>query len=274
MPIEGISRFCFAASYLVALLMELLQLFWPRPLHRIVGLAFGAAGLFAQTAYLLVHQPSPATAVGSLLLLAWVIAIFYLYGTIHYRKTSWAVFVLPLILTLLALAELPSASSPEGWNISRFWNHFWGVLHGVLLLLASVGVTVGFIASTMYLVQARRLQQKRIPNADGLRLLSLERLETMNRRAINFAFPLLTAGLLVGLVLMLGLPQSPSSWLSPKIVGTAGLWIVFIILLYLRYGAHLPARRLALVTIAAFMILLVTLVAAHPFAQPSLPTTE
>jgi ABC-type transport system involved in cytochrome c biogenesis permease subunit len=274
MPIEGISRFCFAASYLVALLMELLQLFWPRPLHRIVGLAFGAAGLFAQTAYLLVHQPSPATAVGSLLLLAWVIAIFYLYGTIHYRKTSWAVFVLPLILTLLALAELPSASSPEGWNISRFWNHFWGVLHGVLLLLASVGVTVGFIASTMYLVQARRLQQKRIPNADGLRLLSLERLETMNRRAINFAFPLLTAGLLVGLVLMLGLPQSSSSWLSPKIVGTAGLWVVFIILLYLRYGAHLPARRLALVTIAAFMILLVTLVAAHPFAQPSLTPTE
>lgn len=274
MPIDGISRFCFAASYGVALLMELLQLFWPRSVQRIVGLAFGAAGLFAQTAYLLVHQPSPATAVGSLLLLAWVVAVFYLYGTIHYHKLSWAVFVLPLVLTLIAIAELLPTRTLEAWDISRFWGHFWGVLHGVLLLVASAGVTVGFIASVMYLVQARRLQQKRIPTADGLRLLSLERLETMNRWAINFAFPLLTAGLLVGLILMIGTQQSSSDWLSPKILGTAGLWVVFIILIYLRYGAHLPARRLALVTIAAFVMLLITLVAAHPFAQHRLTPME
>ena len=35
----------------------------------------------------------------------------------------------------------------------------------------------------------------------GLRLLSLERLESMNRRAINWAFPLLTVGLLLGVAI-------------------------------------------------------------------------
>ena len=61
------------------------------------------------------------------------------------------------------------------------------------MLLAAVGVCVGFLASVMYLVQAQRLRAK-IPPGEGMRLLSLERLEAMNRHAINLAFPLLTAG--------------------------------------------------------------------------------
>ena len=33
----------------------------------------------------------------------------------------------------------------------------WGAIHGVFVLLAAVGVSVGAVASTMYLIQARRL---------------------------------------------------------------------------------------------------------------------
>jgi hypothetical protein len=42
--------------------------------------------------------------------------------------------------------------------------------------------------------------------------------------------------------------------------------VVALLLLVLRYAAHLPPRRLALLTVAAFGLMLVTLVAAHPFA--------
>jgi len=38
------------------------------------------------------------------------------------------------------------------------------------------------------------------------------------------------------------------------------------VLLYLRYGAHVPARRLATLAIVWFALLLVALVASHPFA--------
>jgi ABC-type transport system involved in cytochrome c biogenesis permease subunit len=97
-----------------------------------------------------------------------------------------------------------------------------------------------------------------------MRLLSLERLEEMNRRAVNIAFPLLTVGLLVGVVLTFQRTAGPDVWTAGKVVGTAGLWVVFVVLLVLRYGLHTRGRHLAVGTIAAFVVLLATLAATHP----------
>lgn len=265
--IEGIHHYCIGLSYLCALLLELARLFWPAKGWRVAGLVFGAAGLFAHTAYLLVNQPSPAVPYGSLLLLAWVLALFYFYGTVHHTKQAWAIFVLPVVLGLVAMSRVLLTAPPENSTFDAGWaagDRFWGAVHGVLILLASVGVSVSFLASVMYLIQARRLRRKVAPGT-VVPMLSLERLETMNRRSLNVAFPLLTAGLLVGTLL---LPHGPfgDNWLSVKVLSTAGLWLVFLVLLYLRYGAHVPARRLSLFSIASFALLLVALVASHPFA--------
>ena len=92
-----------------------------------------------------------------------------------------------------------------------------------------------------------------------------ERIEEMNRRAILWSFPLLTAGLLVGIVLQVQHGDFLVGWSSPKIIITAGLWLVFAILLYLRYGIHARGRQVALLTVVAFALLLVALVSVHPF---------
>src|ERR1700730_10214973 len=63
MPDEVVARitvFCFAASYAVALALELLQLRRPRPIQRVLSLAFGSAGLLAHTIY--VARPLPLAA--------------------------------------------------------------------------------------------------------------------------------------------------------------------------------------------------------------------
>ncbi len=267
--IQGIHHYCIGLSYLCALLLELARLFWPGKGWRVAGLVFGAAGLFAHTAYLLFNQPSPAVPYGSLLLLAWVLALFYIYGTIHHAKQTWAVFVLPVVLGLIVASRVLFKTGPDsaafdaaGWLTG---DRFWASVHGVLILLTSVGVSVSFLASVMYLIQARRLRKKLAP-VSALPMLSLERLETMNRRALNVAFPMLTVGLLVGTLLLPHGPSLGDNWLSVKVLSTAALWVVFLVLLYLRYGAHVPARRLALFSIAAFALLLVALVTAHPFA--------
>jgi ABC-type transport system involved in cytochrome c biogenesis permease subunit len=57
-----------------------------------------------------------------------------------------------------------------------------------------------------------------------------------------------------------------AGWLSPKILSALALWAVFAILLYLRYGAHVRGRRVALLTIVAFAVMLIAVLAAHPFA--------
>ena len=267
---EGITRLCFGASYAVALGLELARLARPRPALRALGLIFGFAGLFAHTAFLAIQRPTIQSQYGSLLFLAWVLAIFYLYGTVHHRRFAWAVFVLPLVLGLVVLAGYFAPEEglrPPPWTdrlTVLSGERFWGGVHGVLILFASVGVSVGFLASVMYLVQARRLRNKVAPFG-GVRLLSLERLEEMNRRAVNVAFPLLTVGLLVGVVLMLHRPESSEAWTAGKVLGTAGLWLLFVVLLMLRYGLHTRGRHLAVGTIAAFAVMIATLAASHPF---------
>jgi ABC-type transport system involved in cytochrome c biogenesis permease subunit len=272
--LEGISRFCFGASYALALALELVQLIWPRPVQRLVGILFGAAGLLAHTLYLLVQRPPLASQYGSLLLLAWVLAVFYLYGTLHHARRAWGVFVLPLVLGLIGLsyffAPHGPSEAPPAFLHQFAGERFWGAVHGTLILLASVGVCVGFLASVMYLVQARRLRSKQALG-QGIKLLSLERLEEMNRRAVNVAFPLLTVGLLVGVALTSQHEGSPFDWAAVKVVGTAGLWLTFAVLLYLRYSRHLRGRPLALGTIAAFLILLAALSATHPVVQGAAP---
>ena len=57
-----------------------------------------------------------------------------------------------------------------------------------------------------------------------------------------------------------------AAWTAAKVLGSVGLWTVAAVLLYLRYGTGLPARRLAYLTIFAFGLMLVTLTTSHPFA--------
>jgi ABC-type transport system involved in cytochrome c biogenesis permease subunit len=256
---DRITLFCFAASYACAFLCEIAQLIRPRPVLRAVELGFGIAGLFAHTVFLTVQSIPPLSQYGSLLLLAWVLAVFYLYGTLHYRRVAWGVFVLPLVLALIGLSKVfqnPPDVEETGGPLD------WGSIHAWLLVLAAVGICVGFLASIMYLFQAHRLRAK-TPPGQGVKLLNLERLERMNRHAIDWTFPFLTAGVLVGILLMIQGATAPLSWNDPRILGSIGLWLVFAILLYLRYGLHLRGRRVALMTIVAFCLLVFTLIVPH-----------
>jgi ABC-type transport system involved in cytochrome c biogenesis permease subunit len=60
-------------------------------------------------------------------------------------------------------------------------------------------------------------------------------------------------------------------WTDPRILTALILWLVFAIVLYLRYGYHLRGRRVALLTIMAFALLLLTLVTQHSFTAGGAP---
>src|SRR5437660_6464684 len=264
---ERVTLFCFAASYAVALGLELWHLYQRRPIHRLMANIFGGAGLLAHTIYLAVQRPPLGWQYGLLLALAWILSIFYLYGSVHHARHAWGIFVLPLVLVLVGLATVFGApTGPEGGRVSGLFSledrELLGIAHATLLILAAVGVCVGFVASLMYLVQAHRLKAKTLPG-QGVRLPSLERLETMNRRALTLAFPLLTVGALLGIILIGHATHDIAGWTDPRVLSTVLLWLVFVLLLYLRFGLHLRGRRLALLTVVAFGLLLLTLALPH-----------
>jgi len=255
-----ITIFCFVASYALALLLELLHVWLQRLPLRVLALLSALAGLVAHTAYLYSKQPPLIWQFSWLLFVSWVLAVFYLTGAIHYRRQSWGVFVLPLVLALSGLAVLFGQPSERGLWTTYETHTLWGPVHGILLLLASVGVCVGFLASVMYLVQSYRLRTKTTPGT-GLQMLSLERLEAMNRRAIWLAFPLLTAGMLAGMVLLS--TSQFVGWSDPRVVSTLVLWVLFAVVLFLRLASFLKARQVALMTIVAFFLMLCCLALSH-----------
>ena len=63
----------------------------------------------------------------------------------------------------------------------------------------------------------------------------------MNRRAIDWSFPLLTAGVIIGLFLMIQYPLT--AWSDPRVLSTAVLWLTFLLMVVLRYGWHLRGRH-------------------------------
>ena len=62
----------------------------------------------------------------------------------------------------------------------------------------------------------------------------------------------------MGVALLVGTEQL--SWLDPKVLVTGLFWLVFGLLLYLRYGLHLQGRRVAMGTIIAFTVMLLAYV--------------
>jgi ABC-type uncharacterized transport system permease subunit len=130
-------------------------------------------------------------------------------------------------------------------------------MHGIFLLAGAVSTCVAFAAGLMYLVQASRLKHKRRPRF-GFALPSLEQSERLNRGAITVAFPFLTAGLLVGVVMEVALRkagQSRLGWTDPKVISGVLMWLVFAGLLHARFRPEMRGRRVMLFTVVAFLCL-------------------
>lgn len=266
MPLEKITVVCFAASYTLALLLELAQLVRRRRFLRWTALAACAAGLFAHSVFLVMHKLPLASQTGSLYMLAWVLVVFSFLGSLHHRRLAWALFVLPIALGLVLLGAVfaqPVGELPVPWSWAALdGDSFWRELHVAFFVLGSIGICVAFVASCMYLVQAHRLKSKTMPTG-RVRLLSQERLELMHQRAIGLAFPFLTVGLLFSLIRMLKNDGEALSWSDPRIVSTLILWIAFAVLVYMRIGMHLRGRRTALLTVAIFALLMLSLITSH-----------
>ncbi len=230
-----------------------------------------------QTAYLAdlswsQHKVPVTTVFESLLVLSWIMALIGLYLMARSpQPVAVGLFVLPLVLALVLLAGRFESQTAQ-WDEWRGATRFWGSVHGVFLLAGAVSTCVAFAAGLMYLVQSNRLKHKRRPRL-GFSLPSLEQSERLNRGAITLAFPLLTFGLLIGVVLDLAVRRpasgAPLSWTDPKVVSAGLMWLVFAVLLHARFRPAMRGRSVMLLTILAFAFLVFTWVGVDVLRLPT-----
>ncbi|MDG3007501.1 cytochrome C assembly family protein [Paludisphaera mucosa] len=273
---------CFAGTYGLALAVELARVFvrgggafrW----HLGVGLTF--LGWCVQTIYLANiawkdQTLLPVTsAFESVMVLSWVVALIGLYLMIQWpRNVAVGFFTLPLVLGLiLGAAWFVPRSEGREWEGATA---FWGTIHGVFLLAGAVCASLAFAAGLMYLAQMRRLKSKPA-HRFGFSLPSLEQSERVNRGAVVAAFPLLTAGLLIGALLSAvelrkgGVEASSGvPWYDPKVLSAAGMWLVFAVLLHARFRPSMRGRTVMMLTIAAFAFLVFTWVGVEALRLPT-----
>ena len=228
--LSGVGIICFAASYAVALALEVSRLVFRSGVRGAVMLGFAGAGLVAHSAFLY-HQAADAHGLPLsserdwYLVAAWLLVVVYLYLAYYHPQKAFGVFLLPLALGLIGTAAWFADREPFAREPA---SGVWGIVHGVSILLATVSVLVGFSAGLMYLGQVRRLKHK-LPPIRGLRLPSLEWLQRANSRAIVISVVMLGIGVPSGMVLSrIRVHAEKLPWYDPVVLSTLlmFLWLL------------------------------------------------
>ncbi len=260
---SGINLSCFVTCYVVALVLELPGRWSRFKSRRMACLLAASAGVIAHTWYLghrVFELPTAPLASHHdwFLLAAWLLAVIYVGGLFYYPRSSLGVFLLPAVLALIGVSWFAATEPIASFEAPRVW----GLVHGVFLLLGTVAVLLGFLAGLMYLLQSSRLKQKKSGN-DGFRLPSLEWLERVNSRALGAAALLVGGGFVTGILSRLAFENERGlvPWNDPVVLSLAAMlaWLVVAEVFRLIYPAARQGRKVAYLTIAAFVFLLLVL---------------
>ena len=130
------------------------------------------------------------------------------------------------------------------------------IAHTLCSLLSYGAFLAAFVAALLFLIQERQLKRKQM----GVlfhRLPPLEVLERVNFIAIGIGFGLLSLGLVFGLF---GAKSLLGRWWSgdPKEYLTVALWGSYLALWLVRLRATLRGRRIAILSILGFSLVLFT----------------
>jgi ABC-type uncharacterized transport system permease subunit len=254
---------CSATGYAVALALELLglrqRIAWrPVALRAVVLYA-----LLAHTIHLIKNAASssalPISTADWLLWAAWLIAIVYFAALFYLPRSPTGVVLLPITLGLMLSSHWASkAPLASGQSL-----HIWGIIHGLMLLVGTVTVCIGFLAGLMYLAQSYLLKHAR-SSADGLKLPSLEWLERVNSRTLALSALLIALGFISGVLMSVAKHRGEATyawWTDPVVLSLAAmmLWLFAAEVFRLIYPAARQGRKVAYLTLASFVFLVIAL---------------
>ncbi|HUD15131.1 MAG TPA: cytochrome c biogenesis protein CcsA [Terracidiphilus sp.] len=199
--------------------------------------------------------------VQSLLGLA-VAAVFFLLWW-FYDAFSLGLFALPVSFFLVLIPALGPGRyvfPSQGVRVS------WLIAHIAALLLAYVALGFSLLASILYLLQERRIKSKpkaRLLAGEGAWwapfdwLPPLDTLERLAEAMLEFGFPCMTVGLVIGVVLAQETSLGAAYFLDPKIIAAFVSWAIYVLLLLVRRAAGLRGRRAAYLSGAVFAVVIV-----------------
>ncbi len=194
----------------------------------------------------------------TLILFAWALVFVYFVMEHLIRIKVYGTLLVPVSAVLMTVSQLiagsGAATSPlvENWKIG---------IHVALIVFANAGFFIAAAAAATYIIQEGQLKRHKT-NVVFKRLPPLGRIDMLARRAVAFAYPAYTGGLLLG-VLRAVETDPPGWWADPRVVLAGLAWLVFGTYLVLHYTQRASARITGWIAIAGASIVAVLAIVAR-----------
>lgn len=182
---------------------------------------------------------------------SWLMVAVYLLVQLKYRLTVLGSFISPLAF-LMSLGAFASGAGigelPAGLK------SYWLPVHVTLAFLGNSVFALAFGVSLMYLLQEYQLKNKKMTVLQK-RFPSLEALDRFNYVFLVWGFPLMTFGIITGSLLARVQWGDYWSW-DPRQITSAITWLLYGALLQARIAGGWRGRKVALLTIVGFAVVL------------------
>jgi ABC-type uncharacterized transport system permease subunit len=216
-----------------------------------VGLGFIFHFVSLVESFVLSGHVSVASIHNSESILAFMAMVVFFVFFVGYRTVSPGVVIFPIVFLL----TLASAVGQKPVTLtSPLLRSGWVFVHVVLIFTGYAGLFLSFGASLLYIVQERTLKSKHPARLTTL-LPPLQTIDEICYNSLLFGFPFMTLGLAAGSVLAID-KYGPLFFYDPKILLSFLMWIVYLLLLYMRWSSGWRGRRAALLATVAFVVAL------------------
>jgi ABC-type transport system involved in cytochrome c biogenesis permease subunit len=205
------------------------------------------------------------TGANVLVLMAWALVLVYFVLEHLMKVKTYGALLVPAALVVLLVAQVMGASkgvlstlSSEQASLLDSWRVG---IHVALIAFANAGFAVSAVGSALYVAIARQLKRKK-PTKLFTRLPSLAQTDRLARRSVVWAFPVYTAGLLLGV--LRAIETDVTLWWADIRVVLAGLvWLAFALYQFMRWRKGWAGRSAAYLSLVGFALVVVLAIVAR-----------
>jgi len=185
--------------------------------------------------------------------------VFIVYW--KYRIPSLGVFAFPMIFLMTFMANMGYDQSDA---IPTVLMSNWLYIHTPLVILGYVALFIAFSAAILYLIQERELKSKS-SSMFYHRFPSLEVCDDLAYKSLAIGFPLMTLGLISGVLWAHKANWGPQWEFDTKILLSFFTWLIYLLLIHYRLIAGWRGKKAAYLAIVGFVGVLVTFVGSTYF---------
>lgn len=138
--------------------------------------------------------------------------------------------------------------------------NLYSTLHIVSIFLSYFIFLLATAAAAAYLVQDALIKSKRMGVVFNW-LPDLSFLDKLNYRSISLGFPLLTLAIISGFIWARNIHGAYWGVHNVRQIYSLVLWLIYAVILHARLSAKLRGRKVALLSLFAFCVLLLSLLA-------------